>query len=160
MTPFLVATANGLHALTTVIFVGYYLLLSLLYLPALAKPDRGGGMALGEISRRSRRWLYTSLLIFALTGVYLTLVDANYLGIGHFSNPWAILMLVKHILILAMIAIGLWYNAIQRVGPALRSNIDAAQTMARFRRYSNLMAVCGVLVLLLTASAQVMQCES
>jgi uncharacterized membrane protein len=99
--------------------------------------------------------LYASLLIFALTGVYLTLVDANYPGFGNFTDPWAILMLVKHILILAMIAIGLWYNAIQRVGPALRSNIDAAQTMARFRRYCNAMTVCGVLVLLLTAVAQI-----
>jgi uncharacterized membrane protein len=156
MTQLLIATANGLHALATVVFVGYYLTLSLLYLPALAKPEMGGGAALGEISRRSRPWLYASLFIFALTGVYLTLVAPNYLGIGHFSNPWAILMLVKHILILAMIAIGLWFNAIQRVGPALRSKIDAAQTMARFRKYCNAMTVCGVLVLLLTASAQVM----
>lgn len=155
MTPFLVATANGLHALATVIFVGYYLLLSLLYLPALTRPEAGGGAALSEISKRSRPWLYVSLLIFALTGVYLTLVDANYLGIGHFSNPWAILMLVKHLLILAMIAIGFWFNAIQRVGPALRSYPGDAQRMARFRRYSNLMAVCGVLVLLLTALAQI-----
>jgi uncharacterized membrane protein len=155
MTQLIIATANGLHALATVIFVGFYLTLSLLYLPALAKPGAAGGAALGEISKRSRPWLYASLLIFALTGVYLTLVDANYPGLGNFTNPWAILMLVKHILILAMIVIGLWYNAIQRVGPALRSNIDAAQTMARFRRYCNAMTVCGVLVLLLTAVAQV-----
>lgn len=155
MTPFLIATANTLHALATVIFVGYYLLLSLLYLPALAKPEMGGGAALGEVSKRSRPWLYASLVVFALTGVYLTLVDANYLGFGNFSNPWAALMLVKHILILAMIVVGFWFNFIQRVGPALRSYPSDAQRMARFRRYSNLMAVCGVLVLLLTAFAQV-----
>jgi uncharacterized membrane protein len=156
MTPFLVATANGLHALATVVFVGYYLLLSLLYLPALSRPEAGGGAALGEVSKHSRSWLYISLVIFALTGVYLTLVDPNYLGIGHFSNPWAILMLVKHILILAMIVIGFWFNAIQRVGPALRSFPGDAQRMAGFRRYCNAMTACGVLVLLLTASAQVM----
>ena len=154
MTQLFSATANALHALATVVFVGYYLLFSLLYLPVLAKPDMEGGAALGEISRRGRPWLYASLLIFALTGVYLTLVDANYLGIGHFSNPWAILMLVKHVLILAMVAIGFWFNAIQRVGPALRSYPGDAQRMARFRRYCNAMTVCGVLVLLLTAFAQ------
>jgi uncharacterized membrane protein len=154
MTQLLIATANLLHALATVVFVGFYLLLSLLYLPVLATPGMGDGTALGEISRRSRPWLYVSLLIFALTGVYLTLVDANYLGIGHFSNPWAILMLAKHILILAMIAIGFWFNAIQRVGPALRSYPGDASRMARFRRYCNAMTVCGVLILLLTAFAQ------
>jgi uncharacterized membrane protein len=155
MTSFLIAIANSLHALATVIFVGYYLLLSLLYLPALAKPEMGGGAALGEVSKRSRSWLYASLVIFAFTGVYLTLADPNYPGFGNFSNPWAVLMLVKHILILAMVAIGFWFNAIQRVGPALRSYPSDAERMARFRRYSNLMAVCGVLALLLTAFAQI-----
>jgi uncharacterized membrane protein len=155
MTSFLVATANSLHTLATIIFVGYYLLLSLLYLPTLAKPEMGGGAALGEISKRSRPWLYASILVLGLTGAYLTLVDAHYLGIGNFSNPWAVLMLVKHILILTMIAIGFWFNFIQRVGPALRSYPSDPQRMARFRHYSNAMAVCGVLVLLLTAFAQV-----
>ena len=155
MTQLLIATANSLHALATVVLVGFYLLLSLLYLPVLAKPDMGGGAALGEISKRSRPWLYASLLIFALTGVFLTFVDANYLGIGHFSNPWAVLMLVKHILILAMVAIGFWFNTIQRVGPALRSYPGDALRMARFRRYCNAMTVCGVIVLLLTAFAQI-----
>jgi uncharacterized membrane protein len=155
MTQLFVATANGLHTLATVIFVGYYLLLSLLYLPVLAKAEMGGGVALSEISRRSRPWLYASLLIFALTGVYLTLVDANYPGLGNFSNPWSVLMLVKHLLILAMVAIGFWYNFVQRVGPALRSYPGDAQRIARFRRYSDLMSVCGVFVLLLTAFAQI-----
>jgi uncharacterized membrane protein len=155
VTQFLIATANTLHVLATVVFVGYYLLLTLLYLPALAKPENGGGAALSEISRRSRLWLYASLVVFALTGVYLTLADANYAGIGNFSSPWAVLMLAKHILILAMIVIGFWFNAIQRVGPALRSYPGDAQRMGRFRRYSNLMTVCGVLVVLLTAFAQV-----
>jgi uncharacterized membrane protein len=155
MTQLLVATANALHALASVVFVGYYLLLSLLYLPALAKPENGGGAALGEVSKRSRPWLYASLVVFALTGVYLTLADANYAGIGNFNTPWAALMLVKHILILAMIVIGFWYNFIQRVGPALRSYPNDAQKMAHFRRYCNAMTVCGILVLILTAFAQV-----
>ena len=155
MTSFLIATADGLHALATIVFVGYYLLLSLLYLPVLAKPEIGGGAALGEVSKRSRPWLYTALVIFAITGIYLTVVDANYAGIGHFSNPWAILMLVKHILILAMIAIGFWFNFIRRVGPALRSYPGDASRMARFRRYCNAMTMCSVLVLLLTAFAQI-----
>jgi uncharacterized membrane protein len=155
MTQILIAASNGLHALATVIFIGYYLLLSLLYLPVLSKPEMGGSAALGEISRRSRPWMYASLLIFALTGVYLTLVDSNYLGIGHFSNLWAVLMLAKHLLILGMIAMGFWFNAIQRIGPLMRSHIDAAQTMARFRWYHNAMTVCGIVILLLTACAQI-----
>ena len=73
---------------------------------------------LDAISKRSRFWLYASLLVFAITGIHLTVADANYLSLGNFGNPWSILMLVKHILVLAMIALGFWFNAVLRVGPA------------------------------------------
>ena len=71
-----------------------------------------------------------------------------------FGNFWGIVMLVKHILVIAMIAMGFWFNAIMRVGPMMSSN-NPEQAIVRFREYVNAMAVCGVLVLLLTALAQV-----
>ena len=154
MSQLLLATSTTLHALAMIIFIGHYLLMSLIYIPALAGLDFGG-KALGEISHGSRKWLYGSILVFFVTGVHLMLVDPNYLGIGNFSNPWAMLMLAKHIVILVMIGLGLWFNALQRVGPAMRSNSGAAQGVAKFRQYSNIMAVCGVIVLALTALSQV-----
>ena len=156
MSQTLTALSFWLHALGTVLLIGHYLLLSLIYLPVFVKnqADPLSGTILSEISRRSRSWLYGSMLIFAITGIYLTFVDPNYLGIGNFNNPWAILMLVKHILILAMIGMGFWFNAILRVGPLMSSNTGATQAIARFRQYSNLMAITGVLVLLLTAISQ------
>ncbi len=154
MSQLLIATSTTLHVLAMIIFIGHYLLSSLIYLPALSTTDIGP-RALGEMSQRSRRWLYASILVFLVTGVHLLLVDPNYKGIGNFSNPWAMLMLVKHIIILVMIGLGFWFNALQRVGPAMRSNSRAARGVAAFRRYSNLMAICSVLVLALTALAQV-----
>ena len=81
------------------------------------------------------------------------LIDPGYLGFMDFGNFWGIVMLVKHILVFAMIALGFWFNAILRVGPMMSSN-NPEQAIARYRNYVNLMAVCGVLVLLLTAIAQ------
>lgn len=150
MSEFFFVTSVWLHALGTVVFIGHFVLLATIYLPVLS----GDGAALSEISKRSRSWMYASLIIFAVTGVYLTLVDPNYLGIGKFNNFWAVMMLVKHILIFAMIGMGFWYNAVLRVGPMMLSN-DPELAIARFRKYVNAMAVCGVLVLLLTALAQV-----
>lgn len=150
------ASANGLHALATVVLIGHYVLLSVLYLPVLGRdtPDREGLRALSEISKRSRPWLYAALAAFAVTGVYLTLVDPLYLGLGNFGNPWGVLMLIKHVLILGMIAAGFWFNAILRVGPLLTSNAPAATTVAEFRRYVWLMTGLGVLIVLITAAAQ------
>ena len=144
-----------LHAIATVLFIGHYLLLSLIYLPAFAQQKAEiAGPILSEVSKRSRVWMYASLLIFMVTGIYLMIVDPNYLGIGKFGNLWSIAMLVKHILIGAMIALGFFYNALLRVGPMMSSNSGAEGAIARFGLYSRLMAICGVLVLLLTAFAQ------
>jgi len=153
MSQILLATSTTLHALAMIVFIGHYLLMSLIYLPALSRLDNGA-KALGEMSARSRPWLYGSILVFAATGVHLMLVDPNYLGIGNFSNPWALLMLIKHLIIVIMIGLGFWFNMLQRVGPAMRSNSGAAQGVAKFRQYSNAMAICGVLVLALTALSQ------
>jgi uncharacterized membrane protein len=151
MSQILVALSTWLHALATVVLIGHYVLLSLIYIPVLAK---GNGIALSEISKRSRSWLYLSLLVFAITGTHLMLIDSGYLGFMDFGNFWGVVMMLKHVLVFAMLALGFWYNGILRVGPMMSSNNNAELGITRFRTYSNLMAVSGILVLLLTALAQ------
>jgi uncharacterized membrane protein len=154
MSQILFSLFTWLHALATVIFIGHYLLLALLYLPAFAQQKAEiTGLILSEVSKRSRPWMYASLLVFMVTGIYLMIVDPNYLGVGQFSNLWSIAMLVKHLLIVAMIGMGFFFNAILRVGPMMSSN-SPQPAITRFGTFTKLMAVCGVLVLLLTALAQ------
>ena len=152
MSQILIALSIWLHALATVVLIGHYFLLSTIYLPVLA---RNHGAALSEISKRSRYWLYASLLVFIVTGTYLMLIDPGYLGFMNFGNFWGIMMLVKHLLVFVMLGLGLWFNAILRVGPMMSSNNNAELGIRRFQLYSNLMTISGVLILLLTAIAQV-----
>ena len=153
MSQLLFSLSTWLHALATVIFIGYHLLLTLIYLPVLTKANTGGTV-LSAISKRSRVWLYAALIVFAVTGIYLMFVDPNYLGIGNFGNMWGMLMLAKHVLIFVMIVMGFWFNAILRVGPLLSANSGTQRAIASFEMYSKWMTICGVLVLLLTALAQ------
>jgi uncharacterized membrane protein len=153
MTPVLIALSYWLHELATVVFIGYFVLLATIYLPVLSRVEYRS--ALSEISKRSRSWMYAVLLVFIVTGVYLLMADPNYLGMGNFNNAWSVIMLLKHLLIVVMIAMGFWFNAILRVGPLMSSNTGAAQAISRFRWYVQAMALCGILVLLLTALAQV-----
>ena len=152
MSQLLIALSVWLHALATVIFIGHYFLVSVLYLPVL---QQSGGAFLSQISRRSRPWMYASLLIFMVTGIYLMFADPNYFGVGDFRNFWSVMMLVKHVLIVGMIGLGFWFNGFLRVGPMMASNNSAELGIRRFRLFSNLMAIAGVLILLLTALAQV-----
>jgi uncharacterized membrane protein len=155
MSQFLFSLSTWLHALATVVFIGHYLLLAFLYLPSFGKAKADfAGPILSDISKRSRTWMYASLLIFMITGIHLMIVDPNYRGVGDFGNLWAVLMLVKHVLIVAMIGMGFFFNAILRVGPMMSSNNGARTAITRFGLYTRMMALCGVLVLLLTAFAQ------
>ena len=156
MTQTLTALSFWLHSLAMTVFIGHYLLLAVIYLPAMRQntPDVIGPILSG-ISRQSRRWLYASIVVFMITGIYLMFVDPGYLGVGNFGNIWSAMMLVKHIVILVMIGAGFWFNAIWRVGPMLSSRNSAALGYERFRLYVNIMAVSGIIVLLLTAISQV-----
>jgi uncharacterized membrane protein len=152
MSQIVIALSVWLHALATVVLIGHYLLLSTIYLPAL---ERNHGQILSEISKRSRSWLYASLVIFIVTGTYLMLIDSGYLGFMNFGNFWGVVMLIKHLLVFGMIGLGFWFNAILRVGPMMGSNSSVQLGLQRFRLYSNLMAMLGILILLLTALAQI-----
>jgi hypothetical protein len=66
----------------------------------------------------------------------------------------SILMLVKYFVIIVMLGLGFWFNAVLRVGPQIGTSNGAAQALKQFRLYVNLMAISGSLVLLLTAIAQ------
>jgi uncharacterized membrane protein len=152
MSQILIALSIWLHALATVVLIGHYFLMSTIYLPVLSQNN---GAALSEVSKRSRPWMYASLLTFMVTGIYLMFVDPNYLGVGDFGNLWSVMMLVKHLLIVGMIGLGFWFNAFLRAGPMMASNNNAELGIRRFRTYSNWMAILGVGVLLLTALSQI-----
>lgn len=154
MAHLLTASAVWLHNLATVVFIGYFVVMTLICLPALDGCPEARGALISAISKRSRHWLYGSLLVFAASGSYLTLSDPAYMGLGNFTSPWAMLMLVKHLLIFAMLGLGFWFNAVRRVGPQSGTNSGAAQAVARFHSYVRLQALTGAAVLLLTGIAQ------
>ena len=144
-----------LHAIATAVFIGHFILLAVIYIPAFkGQNDSSSFEILSRISKLSRTWLYAALAIFIITGTHLMLIDPNYLGLMNFGNLWGAVMLFKHGVIFAMLAIGFWYNAIQRVGPTLVSSNRASLAFDQFRRYTNWMAALGILVLLLTAISQ------
>ncbi len=156
MSQILNALSYWLHSVATVIFIGYFLLQAILYFPVLANSQSipQGGLVLSLVSKRSRFWMYASLLVFLVTGVILMVLDVEYLGLGNFSNGWSILMLLKHLLILGMVGLGFWFNFIVRIGPMMDKNPIPENILNRYRNYILWMSVSGMLVLLLTAISQ------
>jgi len=148
--------STSLHSIATAIFIGYYFTMTLLINPVLSRKESIGFTALSEISKRSRWWLYASMGVLAITGIYLTLSDPFYSGIGNFNTPWSILMLAKHIVIMVMVLIGFWFNAIRRAGPGMLSTSNGIPSFKRFNQYCVSMSIGGILILVLTAIGQML----
>ncbi len=148
----LLVGSRWLHLLATVIYIGQAMLLPLVYIPFFKQRMQNAelGAALEEINRRSRLWMGLALLVFIATGVYLLLIDDAYLGVGNFGNTWSALMLIKHILIVGLVAAYFYLDRV--VLPGVKAG--KAEAGGRLNLVSGAVMIAGAVILLLTALAE------
>ena len=153
MSTFLVALSIWLHALATIVFIGYYLFTSLIYLPVFERQMQANALRdlLEHISARLRPFFGGSLLIFLVTGTYLMLINKNYLGLGNFfANPWSILMVSKHVLVVAFLALAIFSERVFMV----QISDQNPRALQGFRWTLNINVLLGLIILLMTSIAQ------
>jgi uncharacterized membrane protein len=153
MPTFLVALSSWLHVLATIMMVGYYLFTGLIFLPVIERqlPAIALRDLLEQISARLRPFFGVALLIFLVTGTYLMLINKNYLGLGHFfANPWSALIVIKHGLVLAFLALA-FFSERAFLGQISDQKPEALKHF-RWALYINM--VLGVTIILLTSIAQ------
>ncbi len=149
-----------LHTLAFVIAWGYYGVLARMILPAFARSLEPTEQAtvLEAIERRALPLVGVSLVLFFVTGTYLLVSDPKYAGLGHvIASTWTTLMLVKHLLVVVMIALGVAVDVLIR---SLASSPDEDARASTFRwlsRSAEGAMGLGALIVLLTAAAQAVQ---
>ena len=153
MSTFPVALSTWLHTLATIVMIGYFVFTSLIYLPVLERHTRADELCelMEQVSSQLRPFFGGSLLTFLVTGTYLMVINKSYLGLGQFFvNPWSILMVVKHGLLLVFLGLAVVSErAFQR---QISDNNPPA--LRRFRWSLNLNMLLGLVILLLTSIAQ------
>lgn len=153
MTTFLIAFSTWLHTLATIVMVGYYLFTSLIFLPIFERQMQANALRdlLEQVSARLRPYFGGSLLIFLVTGTYLMLINEAYLGLGNFfGNPWSVLIVVKHGLVLAFLALAMYS---ERVFLAQVCD-EKPEALKKFRLALNVNTCLGLFIILLTSIAQ------
>jgi uncharacterized membrane protein len=151
---FLLALSVWLHVLATIVWIGYYLFMSLIFLPVFERQMQAEELRdlLEDVSARLRPYFGGSLLIFLVTGTYLMLINGSYLGLGDFfANPWSVLIVIKHVLVLAFVALA-FYSERAFMGQISDQKPEA---LKRFRWALSANAILGAVILLLTSIAQV-----
>jgi hypothetical protein len=152
--------AITVHTLGLVIALGYYGLLGRLILPALRPTLDGPGLvaALVALERRAMPLVVLSAVAFSLTGAWLLVDSPQYAGPGNvFASTWTTLMLLKHVLIAGIVGLALLvHRQVGRIGAALPALTPEAD-LRRLSLYAEGLTALGAIVILLTATAQVVR---
>jgi len=164
--PWFLAVSYFLHLVATVVWIGGLVAMALVVGPGLRRAlsdDAAFARALASIDARFRPLSGLSLAVLVVTGLVQMTANENYKGFLNLSNLWAQAILLKHVAVIGMIAVG---AAMQfGVQPALQRSAmlaahgveDAAEAAALRRRLDRLGRVnlmLGVVVLVFTAIAR------
>jgi uncharacterized membrane protein len=165
MSPALLAVSYWLHLVATIVWVGGLAMMTLVGWPA-ARKVLGPGPQLGALAldwqRRFNPLAWLSLAVLVGTGLTQMVANPNYDGLLVVSNTWAGAILLKHLAVGGMIAIGAYVNwwlqpALARLALLEAAGRPAAEAEALQRRQAALTRLnlaCGLLVLALTAVAR------
>jgi uncharacterized membrane protein len=148
--------ALWVHTLAMVILLGYYGILGRIVVPAL-RASLDGPMvvtSLVAVERRARPLLLLSIGLFVLTGGYLLFVDEQYAGIGNFGSTWAALMVVKHLLVGAIVVLGVAFDRLVQWAAEAVSDDDRRVTLGWLGLAAEGITGLGAIVILLTGAAQ------
>ena len=167
MPTWILALSFWLHMIATIVWVGGLALMALVVWPG-ARAVLGPGLELSEFIRRLQTrfnplaWL--SLAVLIVTGLTQMSGNKNYDGLLRITNSWTVAILAKHLVVGAMLAIGLYMQVSLQPELARLAMLEshgrpvpaAEKLRQRELNLTRLNLICGVLVLGLTAAARVL----
>lgn len=146
------------HLTATVIWIGGIFFILFIAMPS-AKQVLGAeaGKMMGEISKRFTPLANYSILLIILTGIVLTGFNKQFSGLSQLDNNWALILILKHALVLGMVAVHFYRGLI--LTPKIIMTASTEEKTAFQKKSINLVKVnfsAGILVLLLSGIAVVL----
>ena len=117
------AIVTFLHDLFTAVWIGGVITLGITVLPS-AKKVLGMGpqtkKLMDAIQKRLSVLVYVSIVVLVVTGMLQANRNPAFGGLFSFGNPYSTVLTLKHILVLAMVAIALYRSLVlgRRSGPS------------------------------------------
>jgi uncharacterized membrane protein len=146
------ALVTFLHDLFTAIWVGGLITLGIAVLPSARRVLGTGPQTrklMDAIQKRLSVLVYVSIVGLAVTGVLLGNRSPAFQGLLHFGNAYSAMLALKHILVLAMVAVALIRSL--ALGRGRGPQKSAQEKLSAGLLFLNV--ALGVLVLLLTGFA-------
>lgn len=148
----ILAASYWLHLTATVVWIGGIFFILFITIPS-AKQVLGAeaGKLMGEISKRFTPLVNYSIILLIVTGIALTGLNKQFLGIGNFGNNWILTLTLKHVLVLGMIVVHFYRGLV--LTPKIARTDSATEKTPLQKLSLNLVKVnfcLGVVVLLLS----------
>ena len=154
-----------LHMLATVAWIGGLATLALLVLPAARKTLSGNAYSdfISQITRRLQWIGWLSLVVLIATGLFQMSASPSYQGFLAITNPWAVAILLKHLVIGLMVIASVYLTwfltpALQRLAMLRAHGKGSPAELAVLQQREELLVQINlgisILVLLLTAWAR------
>lgn len=138
-----------LHDLFTAAWIGGLITLGFSVMPSVKKVLEKGPQVkkvMEEVQKRHKVLVYTSIIGLILTGLLQANRSDAYLGLFSFGNAYSAVMAIKHILVLAMVAIALYRGlALAKISTPKQEKLKKVLMMSNI--------VFGIIVLLLSGFA-------
>ncbi|MBC8448772.1 MAG: CopD family protein [Chloroflexi bacterium] len=117
------ALVTFLHDLFTAVWIGGLITLAITVLPSARKVLGMGPQTkklMDTIQKRLSVLVYVSIVGLMLTGLLQANRSPAFQGLFSFGNPYSTVLTIKHILVLAMIAVALYRSLVlgRRSGPS------------------------------------------
>ncbi len=150
---------NWVHLFATASWMGGMIINILVLLPSTreALDAAIAGKFLAAVMRRFRRLVYGSIVLLVFSGIAMSGLNKNYLGIGQFNTPWTQIILVKHVLVVALILLAVYSFEVLAPKVARVAAKGPSRELASLQRLQLRMAglgfVLGLIILLLTGAA-------
>lgn len=146
------ALVTFLHDLFTAVWVGGLITLGITVLPSARKVLGAGPQTkqlMDAIQKRLSVLVYVSIVVLVVTGILQANHNPAFQGLFRFGNPYSTVLALKHILVLAMVAIALCRSLAlgRRSGPSTPSQ----EKLSAGLLFLNI--ALGIAVLLLTGFA-------
>ena len=153
MSEIILAFSYWLHSIGIVIWIGGIFFILFIVLPAGKKVlGMEASKLMAEISKRFTPIANYSIIIVVVTGVVLTAVNKQFLGIGNFGNSWSLGLIVKHVGVLAMVVVHFYRGLL--LSPKIARTEAVAKKSSLQKLSLNLVKVnfcLGLIVLLFSA---------
>lgn len=148
-----------LHLITTVVWIGGIFFILFITIPS-AKQVLGAeaGKLMGETSKRFIPLANYSIIVLIITGVALTAVSKQFTIIENFRNTWSSNLIVKHVLVLGMIAVHFYRGYV--LAPEIARTEPASEKASLQKLSLNLVKVnffLGLIVLLFSGIISVLK---